>query len=442
LHEILPHAARRANRAEDAIMKQGRWAGLVLAAGAALLPHVAQAEVTALTGATVIDIDGKAPVRDAVVIIDGERIRAIGPAASTPVPADARVIPLGGKWLIPGLMNMHVHLALNLPGAARIHDEKPDSIALRTLDNAQKSLRAGVTTVRLVGSQDGTDFTVKKMIDSGVFSGPRIHTAGSSIVATGGHGKTEVNGAAEFSRAVREQIKLGATWIKLGISGGISDTHGDIAASPFTDDELKTAIEVAHRNGVKVTGHNGSPLAADAAIDAGIDCFEHGYFLTPQVLTKMKQKGVWLVPTIVVSQAGARDFYRKIGSPDWYLARVDHVGKGHWEMLRNAIRIGTPIALGSDQYPWEPNEGTNATVREAELYVDAGMTPLQALRSATIEPARMLGVDKDVGALRPGYLADILAVDADPTADIRALRTIGFVMKGGKTIVPPAGNSP
>lgn len=411
----------------------GRWG---LLAGL-LMGTAAQAEVLALTGANVVDIDGKAPIRNAVVLIDGEKIQAIGPASTTPVPAGAKVIPLDGKWLIPGLMNMHVHLALNLPGAARVYNEGRDSIALRMLDNAQKSLRSGVTTIRLTGAQDGADFTVKKMIDSGVFDGPRIHTAGSSIVATGGHGSTEVNGAAEFARAVREQIKRGATWIKLGISGGISDTHGEIAASPFTDDELKAAIEVAHRNGVKVTGHNGSPISAETAIDAGIDGFEHGYFLTPPVLTKMKQKGVWLVPTIVVSQAGAKEFYKKIGSPDWYLARVDSVGKAHWQTLQNAIKIGTPIALGSDQYPWEPNEGTTATVREAELYVDAGMTPLQSLRSATIESARMLGVDKQVGALRPGYLADIVAVDSDPTADIRALRTIGFVMKGGKMIVDP-----
>lgn len=411
----------------------GRWG---LLAGL-LMGTAAQAEILALTGANVVDIDGKAPIRNAVVLIDGEKIQAIGPASTTAVPAGAKVIPLDGKWLIPGLMNMHVHLALNLPGASRVYNEGRDSIALRMLDNAQKSLRSGVTTIRLTGAQEGADFTVKKMIDSGVFDGPRIHTAGSSIVATGGHGSTEVNGAAEFSQAVREQIKRGATWIKLGISGGISDTHGEIAASPFTDDELKTAIEVAHRNGVKVTGHNGSPISAETAIDAGIDGFEHGYFLTPPVLTKMKQKGIWLVPTIVVSQAGAKEFYKKIGSPDWYLARVDSVCKAHWQTLQNAIRIGTPIALGSDQYPWEPNEGTTATVREAELYVEAGMTPLQSLRSATIESARMLGVDKQVGALRPGYLADIVAVDSDPTADIRALRTIGFVMKGGKTIVAP-----
>lgn len=394
----------------------------------------AAAQTVALVGGHVVDLAGRAPVRDAVVIVEGERILAIGPRASTPVPPAATVIPMDGKWLIPGLMNMHVHLALNLPGASRIHNETPDSMALRSLDNAQKSLWSGVTTIRLTGSDAGVDFTVKRAIDAGMFDGPRIHTAGSSIVATGGHGKTEVNGAAEFSRAVREQVKAGATWIKLGISGGISDTHGDIGASPFTDDELNTAIEVAHRNGVKVTGHTGSPIASEAAIDAGIDAFEHGYFLTPPVLKKMKAKGVWYIPTIVVSQSGAKAFYKKIGSPDWYLDRVDSVGRAHIQSLRDAISAGVNIALGTDQYPWEPNEGTTATVREAEIYVDAGMTPMAALRAATIEPARMLGVDREVGILKAGYYADIVAVDADPTRDIGALRTIGFVMKGGKVI--------
>ncbi|WP_439468645.1 amidohydrolase family protein [Blastomonas fulva] len=407
---------------------------LAFTALCATLASPAAAETIALVGGTVVDLAGKAPIRDAVVVIEDERIQAIGPRASTSVPPGARVIPMEGRWLIPGLMNMHVHLALNLPGASRIYNETPDSMVLRSLDNAQKSLHSGVTTIRLTGSDAGVDFTLKRAIDAGMFDGPRIHTAGSSIVATGGHGKTEVNGPAEFSRAVREQVRAGATWIKLGISGGISDTHGDIGASPFTDAELTTAIEVAHRNGVKVTGHTGSPIASEVAIDAGIDAFEHGYFLTPPVLRKMKQKGVWFIPTIVVSQSGAREFYRKIGSPPWYLDRVDSVGKAHIQSLRDAIAAGVSIALGTDQYPFEPNEGTTATVREAEIYVDAGMTPAQALRAATIEPARMLGVDNEVGVLKPGYYADIVALDADPTTDIAALRTIGFVMKGGKVI--------
>jgi imidazolonepropionase-like amidohydrolase len=138
------------------------------------------------------------------------------------------------------------------------------------------------------------------------------------------------------------------------------------------------------------------------------------------------------VPTIVVSQKGALEFYKKIGSPPWYLERQASVGKVHWETLRSAIKAGVNIALGSDQYPFEPNEGTTATIREAELYAEAGMTSLQALRAATIEPARMLDVAGQVGEIKPGKLADIVALGADPIADIHALRTISFVMKGGK----------
>lgn len=409
----------------------GALAGVALALGAAV---PAAAAVTALVGGNVIDLDGKPPLRDAVVIVDGERIAAIGSRAATAIPAGATVIPMDGKWLIPGLMNMHVHLGLNLPGAAALHGETPAAKALRMLGNAQKSLEVGVTTIRSTGEDDGIDFAVKAAIDQGRFPGPRIHTAGESIGPTGGHAKLEADGPDAIARAVRSQIKLGATWIKLGISGGIADRHGAIGASHLTDAEMRMAIEVAHRNNVKVTGHTGSPAASAVALDAGIDGFEHGYFFTPELLAKMKAKGTWYVPTIVVSQKGALEFYKKIGSPDWYLERQKAVGKIHWETLKAAIKARVNIALGSDQYPFEPNEGTNATVREAELYAEAGMTPLQALRAATIEPARMLGVDGEVGELKVGRLADIVAVDADPTAAIAALRTVGFVMKGGVVV--------
>jgi len=400
----------------------------------ALLPAAALAQVTALVGGTVVDLSGKSPITDAVVLVEGERILSVGPAASTPVPAGATVVPMAGKWLIPGMMNMHVHLGLNLPGAAHAYNEKPEATAMRMLENAQKSLMAGTTTVRLTGERDHIEFAVKQAIDSGAFAGPRIYSAGEIIAITGGHGYREADGPDEWAEAVRDQIKAGATWIKIAVSGGIADTHGDINAAPMTDDEMRTTIEVAHRNGVKVTAHNGSSGAALQALKFGIDGFEHGYHLDDEVLKQMQAKGTWLVPTIVVSQPGARAFYQKIGSPDWYLDRVDSTGKDHWAMLQKAIRLHINIAMGSDQFPWEPNQGTSASVRETELYAEAGMTPLQALRAATVEPARMLGVDKQVGELKPGYLADILAIDADPLKDIHALRTIGFVMKGGAIV--------
>jgi imidazolonepropionase-like amidohydrolase len=390
-------------------------------------------QVTALVGGTVVAIDGGVAHQNAVVLIEGERISQVGAAGAVAVPANARVISMQGKWLLPGLMNMHVHLGLRLPGAAgaALANETDPQQVLRMASNARLSLLSGVTTLRLVGEDHGNDFVLRAAIERGEVIGPRIKTAGGVIVPTGGHGDTEADGPYGLARVTREQIKQGADWIKIAISGGIADTHGSISAAPMTDEEMKTLIEVAHRNGIKVTAHNGSSVAAHQAMQFGIDCFEHGYHLDESVLRQMKAKGVWLVPTIVVSQSGAREFYRKIGSPDWYLARVDSTGKDHWAMLQKAIKLGVNIALGTDQFPFEPNGGTTATVAEAELYVKAGMTPLQALQSATTQSAKLLGIGADVGRIQPGKYADIVAVEADPTKDISALRTIDFVMKGG-----------
>jgi imidazolonepropionase-like amidohydrolase len=285
-----------------------------------------------------------------------------------------------------------------------------------------------------VGEDHGTDFALRSAIDRGEVLGPRIKTAGEVIIPTGGHGSMEADGPYGFAHVVREQIKGGADWIKIAISGGISDTRGSISAAPMTDEEMSVLIEVAHRNGIRVTAHNGSNEAARQALRFGIDGFEHGYHLDAGVLKEMKAKGVWLVPTIVVTQPGALEFYHKIGSPPWYLERVKITGADHWAMLQNAIRMGVKIALGTDQFPFEPNDGTTATVAEAELYVKAGMTPLQALQSATTQAASMLEMDADVGRIAAGKFADIVAVDADPVKDIHALRTIDFVMKGGVVV--------
>ena len=391
--------------------------------------------VTALVGGTVVPVDGGPALEHATVLIEGDRITSVGPA-STVVPPGAKVISMAGRWLIPGLMNMHVHLGLKLPGAAgdSLAAESDPEEVLRMAANARRSLRSGVTTVRLVGEDHGTDFALRKAIDAGEVEGPRIRTAGEVIVPTGGHGSLEADGPYALAHVVRQQIKDGADWIKIAISGGISDTRGSISAAPMTDEEISTLIETAHRNGIRVTAHNGSNEAARQALRFGIDGFEHGYHLNAAILGEMKSKGVWLVPTIVVTQPGALEFYRKIGSPPWYLERVRITGADHWAMLQNAIRLGVKIALGTDQFPFEPNDGTTATIAEAELYVKAGMTSLQALQSATTQAARMLEMEADVGRLAAGKFADIDALEADPIRDIRALRRMVFVMKGGVVV--------
>jgi imidazolonepropionase-like amidohydrolase len=392
---------------------------------------------TAIVGASLVNLETGASLANAVVLVQGDRILEVGPAAAIKVSPHAQVIRGDGTWLLPGLMNMHVHLGLVLPGrqGAELANESEAALALRMAANARESLLAGVTTVRLTGESRHADLELRRAIDAGSATGPRIFTAGRAVRVTGGHGSGRLgdgnDGPYEFRKAVRSEIFAGVEWIKIAISGGIADTHGDIAASHMTRDEIEAVIDTAHRHGVKVTAHSGAPAATLEALDLGLDCVEHGYFLTAEVLSRMKEKGAWLVPTIVVSQPTVMEFFQRIGSPEWYLARVRAVGQRHWEMLRQAIKTGVRIALGTDQFPYESNDKTTATVREAQYYVEAGMTPLRALRAATIEPATMLGAADRLGTIEKGKLADLIAVEGDPTRDIAALRRIRLVMKGG-----------
>ena len=415
---------------------------LIVSLALGLVPTLASAQgaagrTTAIVGASVVNLNGGPAVTNAAVIIEGDRVVTIGPAASTPIPPGAEVIRAAGKWVVPGLMNMHTHYGLVLPGrqGAELANESEAGLALRMAANARTSLLTGVTTTRSTGESKGADYALRRAIERGEAVGPRIFTAGETLNVTGGHGwgvgEDGLDSPDAFRRAVRRRAFDGAEWIKIAISGGIADTHGDIAASHMTKDEVAAVTEMAHRHGMKVTAHSGSPGATLEAIEAGLDCVEHGYFLTDQVLARMAEKGVWYVPTIVVAQPTVMEFFKKIGSPDWYLARVASVGESHWKTLQNAIKLKVKIALGTDQFPYEPNDGTTATIREAQYYVEAGMTPLQALRSATIEAATMLGSQDRVGSVEPGKLADLVITDADPSRDIRALRGIKFVMKGG-----------
>ena len=394
---------------------------------------------TAIVGGTVVDLEGKAPIENAVILVEGERIAAIGKSGGVKIPDGAEQIDAGGAWLIPGLMNMHIHLGLVLPGKmkAELSDESEAALALRMAANARDSLQAGVTTIRLTGDRGHADLDLMRAINKGQADGPRIFSAGEELTITAGHGsklpgKTNYDGPDELVKAARTQISAGAKWLKILISGGIATDGGGLAEALMTPEEIRAVIDAGHRFGVKITAHSGSPAATSIAVDAGLDCVEHGYFLDRPTLKKMKEHGTWLVPTIVVTAPATQPFFEKIGSPPWYLERRNSAGKSHWRALEMAIEEGVNIALGTDQLPHEPNDGTTATAREAQYYVEAGMTPLQALRSATIETARLLEAEDEIGTLEAGKYADIVAVDRDPTQDIKALRNILLVMKGGR----------
>ncbi|MDE0284029.1 MAG: amidohydrolase family protein [Gammaproteobacteria bacterium] len=405
----------------------------------AFIPVANAAGATAIVGGTIVDLADKAPIENAVIVVEDERIAAIGAAGKVNIPEDAEQIDAKGTWLIPGLMNMHVHLGLVLPGKmkAELQGESEAALALRMAKNARDSLQAGVTTIRLTGDRGHADLDLMRAINKGQADGPRIFSAGEELTITAGHGsklpgKTNYDGPDELVKAARTQISAGAKWLKILISGGIATDGGGLAEALMTPEEIRAVIDAGHRFGVKVTAHSGSPAATSVAVDAGLDCVEHGYFLDRPTLKKMKEHGTWLVPTIVVTAPATQPFFERIGSPPWYLERRNSAGKAHWRALEMAIEEGVNIALGTDQMPAEPNDGTTATAREAQYYVEAGMTPLQALRSATIETARLLEAEDEIGTLEAGKYADIVAVDRDPTQDIKALRNILLVMKGGK----------
>ncbi|MEP7243973.1 MAG: amidohydrolase family protein, partial [Gammaproteobacteria bacterium] len=271
-------------------------------------------------------------------------------------------------------------------------------------------------------------------IARGDFPGPRLFTAGG-VTITAGHGsrpgQTYNDGPWEMVKTARMKISEGQDWIKIAISGGVATDGGGIAEALMMPEEMRAVIEASHRFGVKVAAHSGSTAATNSAVDAGIDSIEHGYVLDRPLLKKMVKQGTWLVPTIMVTHRGGAEYFQRIGSPDWYMKRRESVGKEHWKTLTAAIQEGVKIALGTDQMPFEPNDGTTSTVREAEAYVEAGMTPIQALRSATLSPAIMLGAEADIGSVEAGKYADILALTGDPTQNISALRNIVMIMKGG-----------
>jgi len=287
--------------------------------------------------------------------------------------------------------------------------------------------------VRLVGESRYTDFALRKAIDAGAVDGPRIFTAGHALCCTGGHGwdadGLEADGADGFRRATREQLRAGADLIKVCVSGGIAGEHEHLDTPQLDDDEMAAVLRTAHDWGRKVVAHAGPADVVARAVELGLDCVEHGYQLTGEVTKLMAARGVWYVPTITVSRC--EEFFVANRVPTWLIDRALAAGPAHWESLRHALANGVDIAMGSDMPPHAPFDETTATVRELEFMVDAGMPTLDALRSATIRPAKWLGVDSRAGTVEVGKQADLIALRDDPTKDISALRTLRMVLKGG-----------
>jgi len=393
-------------------------------------------ESTMLVHCQVFDGSGADVRRDQDVLVTDGRIARIGPSASAAAPDGAAVVDLVGSYLMAGLFNMHTHFSLALPGPLgdRIRAMSPHELALYVAWGARQTVLSGVTSVRCVGESNHVEFALRAAIEAGQAEGPRILSAGRALVCTGGHGHEapstlECDGPDEFARGTRAQIRAGADLIKVMISGGIAGAIEAIDTMPLRPGELEAVIGTAHAWGRKVTAHAGPARIIEQALELGLDCVEHGYQLTQPVAQQMRDRGAAYVPTLSVTRC--RDFFDSLGVPAWMQERSLTAAPAHEESYRLALGAGVQVMLGSDIPPFAEIDGTSATVRELEHMAAFGLSPRDALLAATRVPAAWLGIDGEVGSVEVGKRADLIAMKADPTQAVSALRTLHWVMKDG-----------
>jgi imidazolonepropionase-like amidohydrolase len=387
-----------------------------------------------------LDVTSGQIIEPTVVVIEDNKISSVNPDS---VP-EGENIDLGDMTLLPGLTDMHTHLTGDLEGdwVHRAVKEGAADAALRGARNAKITLLAGFTTVRDLGSSYFSDVSLMKAIDQGFVDGPRIYPSGHALGITGGHcdvtgfapGILEIgtrggiaDGVDEVIKAVRYQIKHGAKVIKICATAGVLSFEEAVGAQQYSAEEMRAIVDEAARHGVKVAAHAHGTDGIIAAAEAGITSIEHGSILNKKAIAVMKKHGTYLVPTTYLADSIDLDVL-----PPAIREKAEFVLPLAKEGLSRAIKAKVKIAFGTDAavYP----HGDNA--KEFAALVERGMTPLEAIRTATIHAADLLGV-VDRGQIKTGLLADIIAVPGDPLKNIEVLENVGFVMKNGKVYKQP-----
>ncbi len=412
---------------------------LFTAASLLALSAAASAETTLLTGGHVIDVERGTVMKDHDILVEDGAIKAIG-RKGTLGASGAEKVDMKGAFLLPGLSDSHVHLTSrsDLHGYRRLAVSTPRS-AISGVANAEKTLRAGFTTVRNLGGPGFADVDLKDAIDTGEIPGPRIIPAGQSIGITGGHcdnnllpyeDKAVGGGVADGPWAVRQKVrenkKYGAEVIKFCGTGGVLSKGTTIGAQQFTAEEMRAIVEEAHELGLKVAVHAHGAKGIQTAIEAGVDSVEHASLISDESLKLAVEKGTFLSMDIYVS-----DFILGEGEAAGILPesleKEKIVGQAQRERFQAAVKAGAKIAFGTDAGVY--THGLNA--RQFALMVKWGMSPAEAIRAATLGNAELFGLQDQIGSLKAGKRADIIAVDGDPLTDVRQLEDVDFVMKDG-----------
>lgn len=414
--------------------------------GAVSLSAMAHAQDAVIHAGHVLAVPGEGYLTQQTILVEGGRIVSVTPGYKTH--KKYPVIDLKNAYVLPGLIDSHVHITGETSPTERIEafEDSDVDVAFKGAAFALTTLKAGFTTVQDVGGPNDSVFGLRDAIARGAVPGPRLRASGSSVAITGGHGDINgysaqvmaaltgssiCNGADDCRRAVRQQIKEGADVIKITATGGVLSNTAAGLEQQFSDEELAAIVEAAHAMGRKVTAHAHGKSGVDAALRAGVDSIEHGTYLDAESIALFRENGATLVPTVLAG-ATVTGWTNEPWLPAPSRAKAVIVGPLMLDMLRRAYEGGVNIAFGTDT--GVSRHGDNA--KEFALMVEAGFTPEAAIRSATVVASEHVQMSKDIGTLEAGKFADLIAVTKDPLKNIKELEDVDFVMKGGEIITP------